>query len=257
MTAPATHSNGGREQRAHPRRNIALDVTFGLAGTTNPPPATTLQRTITINISAGGICLYTDTSYPVGASLYCALTIPGRALPLELVGTVAWFQPASPTEHGYKLGVEFTRMSPPERAALEQLVREPPTRQASRAKRLLLVDDDPELVLALKVRFESAGFEVLTAAEGLEALTKSRDAHPHAVILDAMLPKLSGYEVCRLLKFDPQFHHIPILLFTARTRQDDREMGDAVGADAYLTKPATGAELLAAVDGLLLTNTQS
>jgi CheY-like chemotaxis protein len=281
MTTPATQSNGGRspangggrEKRAHPRRNIALDVTFGPAGevagikaatecrarggpaTPLGPDglrcATTLQRTITVNISAGGVCLYTDTHYPVGASLYCALSIPGRALPLELVGTVAWFQPVSQTERGYKLGVEFARMTPQERAALERLVREPPATHASRAKRLLLVDDDPELVLALKVRFESAGFEVLTAAEGLEALAKSRDAHPHAIVLDAMLPRLSGYEVCRLLKFDPKFHHIPVIMFTARTRQEDREMGDAVGADAYLTKPASGTELLAAVDGLL------
>ena len=251
MTAPATQSNGGREKRTYPRRNIALDITFGPASTTPPPSSATLQRTITVNISAGGLCLYTDTYHPVGASLYCALTIPGRAAPLELIGTVAWFQPASQTEHGYKLGVEFTRMSSKERAALEQLVREPPAIQASRAKRLLLVDDDAELVQALKVRFESAGFEVLTATEGLEALTKSRQEHPHAIILDAMLPQLSGYEICRLLKFDQKFHHIPVILFTARTRGEDREMGYAVGADAYLTKPSSGTELLAKVDELL------
>ena len=101
------------------------------------------------------------------------------------------------------------------------------------------------------MRFESAGFEVITAGDGLEALRKGREEHPHAIILDLMLPHLNGYEVCRLLKFDQRFARIPIMLFTARSRQQDMELGSVVGADAFVTKPCSGAELIAKIEELL------
>ena len=142
-------------------------------------------------------------------------------------------------------------MEPDHATALAALLEHPPAAQALSGKKLLLVDDDHELQLALKLRFQSAGFQVTTADEGLEALRKGREERPNVIILDLMLPNLNGYEVCRLLKFDQKFRHIPIILFTARSRREDMEMGHAAGADAYVTKPFNGADLIAKVEELL------
>lgn len=243
---------GGTDKRRFPRRNIALDVAFAPVPTAGGrPPDAQLAKTVTLNISVGGVCLYTDSLFPVGRQLACVISVPTRATPIEVTCTVAWFQKISQDSHSYKLGLEFADLKPADRAVIEHLVAEPPSGHATRAKRLLVVDDDVEFVQALKVRFESAGFDVLTAQEGLEALHKSRSEHPHVIILDLMLPKLNGYEVCRMLKFDQKFQHIPIILCSARSRKDDIDMGYSVGADAYITKPFEGRALVDKVDELL------
>ena len=252
MAAFPTPPTAGAERRRFPRYKVALDISFGpFDNKKTPPSATPLERTITIDISLGGLCLYSETRYPIGAQLFCAVTLPDRPTPIEAVGTVVWFQKVDLEERGYKLGVELTQMAPEHAEALKALLEHPPAGQASRAKKLLLVDDDRELQLALKLRFQSAGFQVITADEGLEALRKGREDRPHVIILDLMLPNLNGYEVCRLLKFDQKFRHIPIILFTARSRREDMEMGRAAGADAYVTKPFNGADLIAKVEALL------
>ncbi len=231
---------------------MALDVSFGSFEEAHVLPSVAqLKRTITVDVSLGGLSLYSDTRYAIGTQLFCALTLPDRPIPIEMVVTVVWFQKVDLEERGYKLGVEFAQIAPEHADALRALLEHPLAAQASRAKKLLLVDDDRELQLALKLRFQSVGFQVITASEGLEALRKGREERPHVIILDLMLPNLNGYEVCRLLKFDQKFRHIPIILFTARSRQEDMEMGRSAGADAYVTKPFNGTELIAKVEELL------
>jgi CheY-like chemotaxis protein/Tfp pilus assembly protein PilZ len=264
-TPPTSHGFNGAERRRFPRFNMALDVAFGPAcrrpatadragrptGSGTRPTESKLERTVTVNLSIGGLCLYSDVLYPIGSELFCSLSLPGREKPIEVVGTVAWFQKVNHEAHGYKMGLEFTDVSAQDRAALRALLEHPPAVEPSRSKRLLLVDDDQELCQALKLRFEAGGFEVITAGDGLEGLRKGREEHPDLVILDLMLPKLNGYEVCRLLKFDQKFRHIPIILCTARSRREDRLMGETVGADAYVTKPFDGKALLAKADELV------
>lgn len=249
--SPAPQPNGS-ERRRFPRYNVALDVAFGpVSDASTTPGEQPLKRTVTIDLSVGGLCLYSDFLYPINSQLFCSLSLPNRDQPITIVGSVAWFQRTDQRTHEYKLGLEFVQMSPEHRQAVEALLEHPPEADASRAKKLLLVDDDPELQLALKSRFESVGFQVITASEGLEALRKGREETPHLIILDVMLPNLNGYEVCRLLKFDQKFHHIPILLFTARSRREDIQLGYAMGADACLTKPCDGKALIAKVEELL------
>ena len=248
-----TSPKNGAERRRFQRVNMALDIAFGSAGARKARPSDVqLERTVTVNLSLGGLCLYSDILYPIGAQLFCAISLPGRAKPLETVGTVAWFHKIDQDAHGYKLGLEFSDLTAHDRAALQALFDRPPSPEhAASKRRLLLVDDDEELRCAVGLRFESSGFQVIMAADGLEALRKGRDEHPDLIILDLMLPQLNGYEVCRLLKFDQKFHHIPIILCTARSRQEDKAMGEAVGADAYVTKPFDGQALIAKVQELL------
>ncbi len=89
------------------------------------------------------------------------------------------------------------------------------------------------------VRFplEMEGFEVLVSYNGVDALDQGRKECPDLILLDLMLPKLDGYKVCRLLKFDERYKHIPILMLTAKTQEKDVLLGIETGADDYITKP--------------------
>jgi len=117
--------------------------------------------------------------------------------------------------------------------------------------RLLLVDDEPSIVKMVGKRLEVEGYEVLVAADGQEALAKARTEHPSLIILDLRLPKLNGYEVCTMLKQDPRYQKIPILMFTAKAQEKDEKLGIACGADAYLRKPFQAQELLGRIRALL------
>jgi len=103
--------------------------------------------------------------------------------------------------------------------------------------KILIVDDEVDIVEALKSYLEDQNYRVITAFDGKEALEKARNEKPDLIILDIMLPKINGYEVCQLLKFDRKYKHIPIVMLTARIREEDKGLGFQVGADAYITKP--------------------
>ncbi|MDH5186088.1 MAG: response regulator transcription factor [bacterium] len=119
------------------------------------------------------------------------------------------------------------------------------------AKRILVVDDEPKVVTVIQRRLESAGYEVLAAYDGNEALSKARSENPDLIILDLILPKLNGYQVCAILKRDKSYKPIPILILTARSQEEDIEEGMRVGADEYLTKPFKNEVLLAKIEELL------
>ena len=110
--------------------------------------------------------------------------------------------------------------------------------------RVLLVDDEPSIVKMVGKRLEVEGFEVLVAMDGQEALKKVQTDLPDLVILDLMLPKLNGYEVCTMLKEDTRYQKIPVVMFTAKAQEQDEKLGLACGADAYIRKPFKAQELL-------------
>ena len=122
---------------------------------------------------------------------------------------------------------------------------------AEKKRRILVVDDEKFMVTVVKDRLEASGYEVLTAGDGQEALEKARSEGPDLIILDIMMPKLDGYQVCRMLKFDEKYNKIPIILFTARAQSSDELLGKEVGADAYVVKPFTPSVLLAKIKELL------
>jgi two-component system alkaline phosphatase synthesis response regulator PhoP len=123
--------------------------------------------------------------------------------------------------------------------------------QINMAKRILIVDDDSEIVSTLGLRFEAIGYEVIGAYDGLEALQKARNEHPDVILLDIMLPKLDGYKVCRMLKFDEKYKHIPIIILTAKVEEHNKKLGKEVGAEAYVTKPFDTSELINTIKGFV------
>ncbi|MCM8795052.1 MAG: response regulator [Candidatus Omnitrophica bacterium] len=118
--------------------------------------------------------------------------------------------------------------------------------------KILIVDDEPDIVQMISRRLKAAGYEVSTAYDGQQALDMVRETLPQLVILDLMLPKLDGYKVCRLLKFDERFKEIPVLIFTARANAEDIQLATECGASAYLNKPFEPHILLSMVEKLLL-----
>lgn len=118
-------------------------------------------------------------------------------------------------------------------------------------EKILAVDDSPTIVEMIKAILVGAGYEVVTAADGKEALELARSSGAQLIVLDVMLPKLDGYRVCRLLKFDQKYKHIPIIMLTAKSEEASMQVGMRTGADLYLTKPIEPEALLAAVESEL------
>lgn len=117
--------------------------------------------------------------------------------------------------------------------------------------RLLIVDDQPMNVDILKTRLAVHGYELLTATDGAEALALTSAHHPDLILLDVMMPRIDGIEVCKRLKADPSLPFIPIIMVTARADSKDIVTGLDAGADEYLTKPVDQAALVARVKSML------
>ena len=117
--------------------------------------------------------------------------------------------------------------------------------------KILVVDDEPDVVELIRVNLLAAGYEVVTAGDGTEALRKAHSAAPALVVLDLMLPEMGGLEVCKLLRRDPATKAIPIVMLTARAAEIDRVLGFELGADDYVTKPFSPRELVLRVKALL------
>jgi len=125
------------------------------------------------------------------------------------------------------------------------------TDQESPRGRILVVADEPDLIRVLEFGLKASGYAVEVAADGQEGLKKAREIKPDVILLDLMLPKLDGYKVCRLLKFDDRFKHIPIIILSARTQEGDQTLALEMGANRFVTKPYDFTEILGYIETLL------
>src|SRR5436309_1894333 len=135
------------------------------------------------------------------------------------------------------------QLAPSHRSSYEILVREP--------ARILIADDTPANLHILQLRLAASGYEIITATDGEEAITAARQHHPDLILLDVMMPKLDGIEVCRQLRADPSLPFIPNIKVTARPDPRDVDAGLEAGGDEYLTKPVDQAALVARVKSML------
>ena len=116
------------------------------------------------------------------------------------------------------------------------------------SSKILIVEDDPNLLEALKYNVSKEGYDTVTAIDGVQALEVARTNKPDLIVLDIMLPKMSGFEVCRILRKEMS---VPILILTARDDEVDKVVGLDFGADDYMTKPFGMRELLARIRAML------
>jgi len=120
----------------------------------------------------------------------------------------------------------------------------------SKAK-VMVVDDSPTELKLMSAPFLSQGYDLVTAVDGEEALKKLASEKPDLIVLDVVMPKLNGFKVCRQIKNSTKFNNVKIILLTSKNQESDKFWGEKQGADAYMTKPFDGNELLATATRLL------
>ena len=118
-------------------------------------------------------------------------------------------------------------------------------------KEILIVDDEPSVVVPIQFLMEQQGYRVMSAERGEDALDLIYRYKPDLVLLDIMLPGIDGYEVCEILRLNPKYRDIKIIFLTAKGREVEIAKGLALGADAYITKPYSNAEIVARVEDIL------
>jgi DNA-binding response OmpR family regulator len=119
------------------------------------------------------------------------------------------------------------------------------------AQRILIADDEPNIVAALEYLLQQGGYEVLIARNGDEALELLENRIPDLVLLDVMMPRKSGYEICTRIRQRPEWRHVKVIMLSAKGRDAEVNKGLAVGADLYVTKPFSTRELMAKIKALL------
>ena len=117
--------------------------------------------------------------------------------------------------------------------------------------KILIVDDEPNIVISLEFLMKKEGFQIAVASDGEEALAKVASFAPDLLLLDVMMPKKSGFEVCEALRADPANSALKIVMLTAKGRETEVAKGLAIGADAYVTKPFSTTDLVVRVKELL------
>ncbi len=113
----------------------------------------------------------------------------------------------------------------------------PPPEAPAGQRTIVVADDDIDTLNIIKLKLENQGLKVIAVRDGQAALAAVREHRPSVAIFDVMMPKLNGFQVTRMIKFDKQLKKIPVILLTARTEKTDKDTGMQVGADEYLTKP--------------------
>ena len=119
------------------------------------------------------------------------------------------------------------------------------------SQKILIVDDEPHIAQIMKLTLEDHGYEVAVTHDGADGLKLAKESIPDLILLDLMLPSIDGYKICRLLKFDDKYRHIPVILVSAMGEPHDMEMGAKVGADRFLVKPFKPDDLVSQVRDLL------
>jgi DNA-binding response OmpR family regulator len=119
------------------------------------------------------------------------------------------------------------------------------------SKKVLIVDDEPNIVISLEYLMKKEGFEVAVAIDGDAAVSLAASFRPDLMLLDVMMPKKSGFEVCEMLRADPGFNDTKIVMLTAKGRDSEIAKGTGLGADAYITKPFSTKDLVLRVKSLL------
>jgi DNA-binding response OmpR family regulator len=117
--------------------------------------------------------------------------------------------------------------------------------------RVLIIEDEPHIVLSLEYLLERGGYETATATDGERGLAMVRELRPDVVLLDLMLPRLDGYQVCQAIRSDPELARIPVIILSAKGQEVEVLKGLSLGAARYITKPFGNAEILEAVRAVL------
>lgn len=110
--------------------------------------------------------------------------------------------------------------------------------------KIMVIDDEPFILIMIEEKLKRAGFKVVTHRQSIDAAEKIRAEKPDLIILDWMMPEISGLDVCKSLKADPELCSIPVIMLTAKSQEDDEKLGLKCGVDRYITKPFSPKQLV-------------
>jgi twitching motility two-component system response regulator PilG len=120
--------------------------------------------------------------------------------------------------------------------------------EAAAGIKVLVIDDSNTIRKSAEIFLKQGGYQVLLAEDGFEALAKVNDEHPHLIFCDILMPRLDGYQTCAIIKRNPHFASVPVIMLSSKDGLFDKARGRMVGSEDYLTKPFTKAQLLQAVE---------
>ncbi|AXE18513.1 response regulator [Runella rosea] len=118
--------------------------------------------------------------------------------------------------------------------------------------KIVIVDDEPNILMSLEFLMKKEGYKVFIARDGEEAVDIVRTEIPDVVLLDIMMPKVDGYEVCRFIKSSPEYQHAKVIFMSSKSRETDLQKGYDLGADLYIPKPFSTRDMVAKVNALTM-----
>ena len=231
------------EKRAYPRFTMELCARYKAPGSSLH--ALTM---VAINIGAGGICFIAKNPFQTGTTVELELELKEKEM-VVFQGQVIWAEKISPTQ--FKMGIKIVDA---DEEQMERFVKFycykvfdlPPLK-----KKILVIEDEKALGELLRMELELADYQVVCAADGEEGYAKYLTEHPDLVILDLLIPKLNGFEVCRRIRREQKDEETIILMLSALKDDVDRIRGRVIGAHNFLTKPFEVEELLQEIKTLL------
>ncbi len=232
------------EKREHKRADIDISGRFKV-----PDISEEFFETTTINLSPEGICFRSGLKISKGQEVHLAIQIKDEE-EIFLMTKVVWALKLDDFDL-YRIGVKIVKSNSEDEKKFFDFFCQQTIVLSDQRKKILIVDDEKDLVTLLNAHFEKAGYETFTASDGEEAYQKYLTESPDLVILDLKMPKLNGFEVCRKIRRESKDESTPIIMLTALQDDADRLVGKVVGAQKYMTKPFKIEELLREVEWLI------
>jgi len=230
-----------KERRQYRRVILELDATCEIEG----PPKLTFPTKI-VDIAPEGICFLTEESIKKGTEISLTVDLADGEK-VTLTAEVMWCN-APYKDKGYRTGVKIGDI---EKEDLENFIRFYCKRLFTflkSKKKILIIEDEKDMVELLTMELKQRQYEVVSAYDGEDGFSKYLSEWPDLIILDVMIPKLNGYEVCRKIRQERKDTKTPIIMLTAKAREEDKIMGSAVGAERYITKPFESEHLLKEIE---------
>lgn len=230
-----------QEKRQYQRVSIELPTQCEISG-----PSKTSFAAKVIDIAPEGICFTTPKILKVGTNVLLSVELEKEDY-VKLTATVIWAN-GSEKAKDCRAGVKIVDIA---KQDLERFIRFYCQRLfhfLKTKKKILIIEDEEDMVDLLTMELEHRQYEVISAADGETGFTKYLTEWPDLIILDVMLPKLNGYEVCRKIRRERKDNTTPIIMLTAKAGEADKIVGSVVGAEKYITKPFDSEELLKEIE---------
>ena len=231
------------EKRSYPRFNVQLSALYRTLGVSKEPFHVTVM-----DVGAEGMCILSEQLFDLGQEMELVIHLD-EDVKVFFRTQVVWVARAGINQ--YNAGVRIVDGSTNDEIKFIRFYCEKMLEMSLHLKKILLIDDERDMVQLLQIELEKENYNVIRAYDGEEGFAKYLCEHPDLIILDLGMPKMNGRQLCRKIRREEDDDQTPIVMLTAKSDDVDRIIGRVVGAQKYITKPFEMQELLGAIQGLL------